>query len=244
MLRFKIDNNQYVVDDVITIEQYAKIYKIKDLFNDDYFAAKLINTITNCPLQDLLDCPFEEIAYISNYITDKLPKKEDIVFKDRFELDGVEYGFFPNWRDLTFAEFIDMDTIATKKTDELLGMLHVLAAIMYRPITKEYSEHNFEIEPYDLTILPKRAEHFKKNLDVSYVLGAQFFFIKYARKYSNFTLPYLAKKMSFFQMVKMIWIMWRMIFKITSKKPSVGFWSLTKSLTTTLLSTNTSTKKT
>ena len=104
MLRFKIDGEPYVVDNTITIDHYTKIYKIKDLFNDDYFAAKLISTVTNCPLQDLLDCPFEEIAYIANYITDRLPRNDDIKFKDRFEIDGVHYGFFPNWRDLTFAE--------------------------------------------------------------------------------------------------------------------------------------------
>ena len=244
MLRFKIDGKSYEVGEKITIEQYSKIYKVKDLFTEDYFAAKLINTITDCPLQDLLDCPFEDIAYISNFITDKLPRKEDIVFKDRFELDGVEYGFFPNWRDLTFAEFIDMDTIATKKTDELLNMLHILAAIMYRPITKEYSEHNFEIEPYDLKSLPKRAEHFKKNLDVSYILGAQFFFIKYARRFSNYTLPYSAKKLNLIQMIVLIWKMWRMIFKLTSKNRSGGFWSSTKSLTMTLQNMSTYTKKT
>jgi hypothetical protein len=244
MLRFKIDDVPYVVENTITIEQYVKIYKIKDLFNDDYFAAKLISTITNCPLQDLLDCPFEEIAYISNYITDKLPRNDDIKFKDRFEIDGVHYGFFPNWRDLTFAEFIDMDTLSNKKTDELLDVLHILAAIMYRPIVNEHSEHNFEIEKYDLTTLPKRAELFKKKLEVSYILGAQFFFIKYAKKFSNYTLPYLAKKLSWMEMISVIWKYWRMIYKTPSKSRSGGFWSSTKLLTMILQSTNTSTKKT
>ena len=244
MLRFKIDGEPYVIDEKITIEQYAKIYKIKDLFNDDYFAAKLISTITNCPLQDLLDCPFEEIAYISNYITEKLPKSDEVKFKDRFELDGVQYGFFPNWRDLTFAEFIDMDTLSTKKTDELLDVLHILAAIMYRPIVQEHSEHNFEIEKYDLTTLPKRAELFKKKLEVSYILGAQFFFIKYAKKYSTYTLPYLAKKMSMMEMIKVIWTYWRTIYKTPSKNRLGGFWSSTKLLTMILQNTNTSTKKT
>jgi hypothetical protein len=244
MLRFKIDGVPYEVGEKITIEQYSKIYKVKDLFTEDYFAAKLISTVTDCPLQDLLDCPFEDIVYISNFITDRLPKKEDIKFKDRFELDGVKYGFFPNWRDLTFAEFIDMDTIVTKKTDELLNMLHILAAIMYRPIINERSEHDFDIEKYDLTTLPKRAEHFKKNLDVSYVLGAQFFFIKFAKRFSNYTLPYSGKKMNLIEMIVLIWMMWRMIFKITSKNRSGGFLWSTKLLTTILQNMSTSTKKT
>lgn len=243
MLRFKIDGKSYEVGEKITIEQYSKIYKVKDLFTEDYFAAKLISTVTDCPLQDLLECPFEDIVYISNFITDRLPKKEDIKFKDRFELDGVKYGFFPNWRELTFAEFIDMDTISTKKTDELLNMLHILAAIMYRPIINERSEHDFDIEKYDLTTLPKRAEHFKKNLDVSYVLGAQFFFIKYAKKFSNYTLPYLVNKMSLREMIPLIWKFWRMRYKTPSNRRLGGFWSSTKLLTMILQNMSTSTKK-
>jgi hypothetical protein len=244
MLRFKIDGVPYVIESTITIEQYVKIYKIKDLFNDDYFAAKLISTVTNCPLQDLLDCPFEDIAYIANYITEKLPTNDEMKFKDRFELDGVQYGFFPNWRDLTFAEFIDMDTLSTKKTEELLDVLHILAAIMYRPITHEHSEHNFEIEKYDLTTLPKRAELFKKKLEVSYILGAQFFFIKYAKKFSNYTLPYLVKKLTWMETISVIWKYWRMIYKTPSKSRLGGFWSSTKLLTMILQNTSTSTKKT
>ena len=82
MMKFKIDGIPYEVFDYTTIEQYSKIYKIKDLFTDDYFAAKLISTVTPASLQDLLECPFEEISYISNYIMNNLPKPED--FKGMF----------------------------------------------------------------------------------------------------------------------------------------------------------------
>ena len=243
MLRFKIDGTSYEVNDIITIEQYAKIYKIKNLFTEEYFAAKLISTVTNCPLQDLLDCPFEEITYIAQYIVNSLPKEKDVVFKDRFELNGVHYGFFPNWKDLTFAEFVDMDTISTKKPDEILDLLHILAAVMYRPIKEEYSEHDFEIEPYSMETLPLRAELFKKNLDVSYILGAQFFFIKFATTFSNYTPQFSVRKMNVWQKLKLIWMMWRTIYKTTSKSPSDGFSSSTRLLTTILQSTNTSIPK-
>jgi hypothetical protein len=243
MLRFKIDDVPYVVNNVITIEQYSKIYKIKDLFDEDYFAAKLISTVTDCPLQDLLDCPFEEISYISNYIIEKLPREDKIKFVDRFELDGIQYGFFPDWKELTFAEFIDMDTLSSKKPEEILNTLHILAAIMYRPIVNEKTEHNFEIEKYNLVSLKTRSELFKKKLDIKYILGAQFFFIKYAKKLSSYTLPYLATKMTFWMQIKLIWIFWRMMFKLTSNNRSAGFWSSTKYLTMILQNTNTSTKK-
>jgi len=243
MLRFKIDGVPYEVPDFTPISVYAKIYKIKDLFTDEYFAAKLINTVTNCPLQDLLEGGFEEISYISNYILSNLPKQDKVKFVDRFELDGVHYGFFPDWKDLTFAEFIDMDTISSKKPEELLDMLHILAAIMYRPIVEEVSEHNFKIEKYDLVTLKTRSELFKKKLDVSVILGAQFFFIKFAKRFLNFTPLYSATKMNLWTQIRMIWMMWRMIYKVPLKSRSGGFWSSTKLLTTILLNTSTSTEK-
>jgi hypothetical protein len=243
MLRFKIDGVPYEIPDYTPIDVYTKIYKIKDLFTDEYFAAKLISSITDCPLKDLLEGGFEEILYISNHILSKLPNQDEVKFVDRFELDGVHYGFFPNWKDLTFAEFIDMDTISTKKPEELLDMLHILAAIMYRPIVNELSEHNFEIEEYDLVSLKSRSELFKKKLDVKYVLGAQFFFIKFATRYLSYTPQSLEMKMNIWTQIRMIWMMWRMIYKTPSKSRSGGFWSSTKLLTTILLSTSTSTKR-
>jgi hypothetical protein len=242
-MRFKIDGVPYEVPNYTPIGVYSKIYKIKDLFTEDYFAAKLINAVSTAPLQDLLDCPYEEISYIASYILKQLPNKDEVKFKDRFELDGVHYGFFSNWKDLTFAEFIDMDTISTKKPDELLNMLHILASIMYRPIVNERSEHDFDIEKYDINSIPKRSELFKNKLDVGVILGAQFFFIKFARRYSNYTPPSLTTNLSRWQKIKLIWSLWRMIYRIPSNKRSDGFWSSTKLLTTILLNMDTSTKR-
>jgi hypothetical protein len=242
-MRFKIDGVPYDVPNYTPIGVYSKIYKIKDLFTEDYFAAKLINAVSSAPLQDLLDCPYEEISYIASYILKQLPNKDEVKFKDRFELDGVHYGFFSNWKDLTFAEFIDMDTISTKKPEELLNMLHILASIMYRPIVNERSEHDFDIEKYDVNSIPKRSELFKNKLDVGVILGAQFFFIKFVKKYSNYTPPSLTTNLSRWQKIKLIWTLWRMIYRIPSNKRSDGFWSSTKLLTTILLNTSTSTGK-
>ena len=243
MLKFKIDGKPYQVDDFISIDNYSKIFKVKDLFTDEYMAAKVVNIVTKAPLEDLLDSEFEEIQYISSYILSLFPKKDNIKFQDRFELDGVQYGFFPNWKELTFAEFVDMDTISNKKPDEILDLLHILAAIMYRPIITEISEHNFEIEKYDLKTLQKRSELFKNKLPVSIILGAQFFFIKFAEKYLNYTQPYLIQNMNWMTKIMWIWKLWRILLTNPSKNISGGFWSSTKFLTTILLNTNISIKK-
>ena len=243
MIKFKIEGEQYYLPEIMSIENYSKIHKVKDLFTDDYFPAKLVNIVSGAPIEDLLECDYQSISYLASEIAMLIPKDGDINFVDRFELDGIEYGFFPKWQDITFAEFVDMDTISNKKLEELLDLLHILAAIMYRPITEERSKHDFDIEKYDLKTMVKRSELFKKELDVRVILGAQFFFIKFAKKYSSYTLPFSIQKLSTWNQIKMIWMMWRMVYKITSKKSSGGFLSSTELLTMILQSTNISTKK-
>lgn len=236
MVKFKIDDIEYVIGDFITIEQYAKIYKIKDLFTEQYFAARLINILTNCPVETLLESEYDSIEYLAAYILSLLPQ-EDLKFVDRFELNGEQYGFFPSWKDLTFAEFVDLDTISTKKPEEVLDLLHILAAIMYRPIVKDISHHKFEIEPYNIQSMKQRSELFKTQLDVKYIIAAQFFFIKFVKMYSSYSQLSLVKELSLWRKIQLIWKVQRLIVRSRFKKPSDGLPSLIDLLKTILSDT-------
>jgi hypothetical protein len=243
MIKFKIEDKEYNVPSIISIENYSKIYKIKDLFSDDYFAAKLVSLVTGAPIEDLLESDYQELSYIAAYIMSMIPT-ETPKFVDRFELNGIKYGFFPKWNDLTYAEFVDMDTISTKKPEELLELLHVLCAVMYRPITNQRGEHDFDIEKYDIQSMVKRSELFKKELDCKYILGAQFFFINYARRYSSYTQLSLIPTISIWTKIKLVWNLRKMIWKMIFNARSVGSLSQTELLQMILQSTTTSIKKT
>jgi hypothetical protein len=235
-MKFKLDKKEYDIPKYITIEKYVKIYKIKNLFSDEYFAAKLVNLMTDAPLEDLLDADYQDIELIASQILSIIPQDKP-KFKDRFSLDGVDYGFFPSWRDLTFAEYVDLDTIATKKPDELLELLHILTAIMYRPIVKEKGTHDFKIEKYDIEKMKERAELFKKKLNVEYVLGAQFFFIKYATRYLNYTRLSLMTKLSIWQKIILVWKLRKVMWKHLFNKRSGGLSLSTDLVETTLRNT-------
>lgn len=241
MIDFNIEGKVYDVPSYISIENYVKIFKVKDLFSDDYFSAKMVSLMTGCPVEDLLECDYEKVNYLASYILSLLPTEQP-KFIDRFELDGVKYGFLPNWRDMSYAEFVDMDTISTRKPDDMLNMLHILAAVMYRPITEERTEHDFDIEKYNVKKMKKRAELFKEKLDVKYILGAQFFFINYARKYSLFTQTSSIQKLSLWTKIKLIWNMRKMIWKMSFRKRSDGLLSQTELLEMILQNTNKSIK--
>ena len=242
MIKFKIDEKGYEIPDVMTIGHYVKIYKIKNLFSDDYYAAKLLNLVTGAPVEDILETDYEQVNFLAEEVL-KLVPQEVPKFKDRFVLDGVEYGFFPNWKDISFAEYIDMDTISTKKEDELLDMLHILAAIMYRPIVTERARHDFDIEKYDIKTMKIRAELFKQKLDIGVVLSAQFFFINFARRFSTHSQLSLVTKLPMWTRIKLIWSMRKIIMNVLFKRSTVGSLSSIDWLEMILQNTTPSTKK-
>jgi hypothetical protein len=242
VIKFTLEDKQYEIPELMTIGHYVKMYKLKDLFSDDYYAAKLVNLFTGAPVEDLLETDFEKVNYLASEIIKLIPTERP-KFKDRFELDGVHYGFFPKWEDLSFAEYVDMDTISTKKEDELLDFLHILCSIMYRPIVHERSHHDFDIEKYDIKSMKIRAELFKSKLDVGVILSAQFFFINFANKYSNYFQLYLIKTLPIWMRIKLVWSLRKIITSALFNRSMVGSLSSTDWLQMILQNTSTSTKK-
>lgn len=120
-----------------------------------------------------MEANYNQIEMLSRYVMNLFPQKEKFV--DRFEFDGIKYGFIDTWRKMSFGEFVDLDTLMSKKDNDLLDNIHIITAILYRPIIEEDKKGNYKIEKYDPDTMEERAELFKK-LDIKYFIGAQVFF--------------------------------------------------------------------
>ena len=228
-LTFELEGIEYKIPKYITLGDYVKIYKVKGLFDDDYFATKLINVLTGAPQKKLLDAERDKVDFVFRQIYSILPNNTP-AFLDRFELDGVEYGFIPSWKKMSFGEFADLDTLMTKKPEEVLDYLHIITAILYRPIISK-DKKKFQIEKYTQETLEDRAELFKNRLNVEVALGAQFFFIQFAKNVSNYT-PISLKnwmKISWMQL-KMLWKMRKILMKGLLRRDLDGTWFLTELL--------------
>jgi hypothetical protein len=127
---------------------------------------------------------------------------------------------------MSFAEFVDLDTLMNKKPEEIIDNLHIICAIMYRPIISRKSEHDFKIEDYNSISMEERAELFKKELDVKYVLGGQFFFSRFVEQYSNYSPQSLIQRSkSFMRKMAFTWKMRKIIWNVLLNKPSDGLQS-------------------
>lgn len=221
-ITIEIDKKEYEIPNFLSIENYVKVYNVKDFLGEQYFQAKLINQILGVKLELILKANHNQINFISNHITKLFPDSE-YPFFDRFELNGVHYGFIPSWKNMSFAEFIDLDTLLNKEPKEIINNLHIICAIMYRPIISEKSEHDFQIEDYDSKSMEVRAELFRKQLDVKYVLGGQFFFSKFVQQsLDNSQQSLIWKNKSFMKKMVLTWRLRKIIWKILLNKPLDG----------------------
>lgn len=221
-ITFELNNKEYTLPEVLTIEDYIKVYKVKDFLGEQFFQAKLISTITGADMESILKTNHTQITFLANHIASLFPDTS-YPFTDKFVLNGVEYGFIPSWKNMSFAEFVDLDTLLNKKPEEIIENLHIICSIMYRPIVSKKKEHQFKIEDYDVDEMVERAELFKKELDVKYVLGGQFFFSRFVSQYLNPSpTSLILRSKNFWNRMVFTWKMRRTIWKILLGKPLDG----------------------
>jgi hypothetical protein len=101
-----------------------------------------------------------------------------------FTIDNVKYGFIPNLSEISTGEFADLDTLCQELNDNL----HLIMAILYRPVDKE-ANGKYSIEAYDAD-LEERGRIFKKKLKANVVNSAILFFWSIGNDYLNDLLTY------------------------------------------------------
>lgn len=207
-IEFEIDGINYIMPEYISIENYSKIFRIKGTFSDQYFGCKLLNILTECPLELLLQGNYQQIQQLILYTIQLFPKPDE-KFVDRFMFEGVEYGFLPVWREFSFGEWVDIDTLRSGK--DVLDKMHILTAIYYRPIISENSKtKKYKIEKYESDSMLERAEIFKR-LDSKIFFGTTVFFYKFIEKLQKPIQTY-----STWRQIKWMW-KYRKLIKIVSK---------------------------
>ena len=80
------------------------------------------------------------IREVTNILADMFNQKPPLV--KEFTMKGVEYGFIPKLEDMTFGEYVDLDTYIGDYEN-----IHRAMAVLYRPITQKYND-KYLIEEY------------------------------------------------------------------------------------------------
>ena len=176
MMKFNYKGKQYEIEEP-TVEMWSKLTMIQEWTEEREFAVELLSLITGLSPEEIENSDFEEVVRISQEISQFLMQESD-KFHNEFEFDGKKYRFLdlPN---LTFGEFIDIDTYLSKEAHEKKKELPLLMAMLYREL-----DENGKYKPYNSKELQTKADTFKK-LPVKYVKGASTFFFRLDRILQN-----------------------------------------------------------
>ena len=166
----------------MTLGQYQDWLKVsegKEL--DTFLQQKIIEIFCGLTLKQVMLIKASEIdrlvVDISNIFVEE-PK-----FIDRFDYGGKEFGFIPKLDDISFGEYVDLDTYLQD-----WQLMHKAMAVLFRPITlkrkDKYLIEDYEsAEKYDLKCMP---------LDV--VFGSLVFFYHLRNELEKHILNYLANQ--------------------------------------------------
>ena len=126
----------------ITLEQYQKFLKIqKDNEDETFLAVKMIEIFCGIRGDHIMKMKASSIRDITGILTDMFNQKPPLVRE--FTMKGKEYGFIPKLEDMSFGEYVDLDTYMGD-----IENIHLAMAVLYRPITLKQND-KYLIEEYE-----------------------------------------------------------------------------------------------
>ena len=150
----------------IPLKSYQEFMKVVEKSNDqEFIGQKTVEIFCGLQMKDVVRVKWNDIRDLTVHLNNIF--KEKPKFQATFKIKGVEFGFIPNLEDMTFGEYIDLESnISSVET------FHKAMAVMYRPITKKVKDRH---EIFEYTGTDEFSE-VMKYAPLNVVLGATVFF--------------------------------------------------------------------
>ena len=157
----------------VSISQYSKLMKVLD-DEDISEIERIIRTLESLigiESRVLTKAPLKYLKEVYGEFTILTSKQPSNYLKKVIEIDGIEYGFIPDFEDLTFGEFADLDNYM----QDSWSNLDKIFAVLYRPVIERKGD-KYLIEDYTLKDIKDRRELFSNRLSIDTAFGAMVFF--------------------------------------------------------------------
>lgn len=166
----------------ITLDQYQRYLKIQDNNEDEKFlAVKMIEIFCGIRGDHVLLMRATDINSIVQILTEMLNNTPKL--QTMFKMKDTQYGFIPKLDDMSFGEYIDLDTFIGDWDN-----MHRAMNVLYRPITNQYGD-KYNVEDYSVDNAEKM-----KDMPMSAVLGSIVFFYNLGMDLSKAMLNYLGNE--------------------------------------------------
>jgi hypothetical protein len=164
-----------------TIRTWTEVMKLKDILDEAELFVKIIELTTGLSHEDILQADASLIKKVGEQVLSIVTGSNKKVVTT-FEYEGVEYQFL-DIQNLSFGQYIDIETFLSKDENYRIQNLSELAAYLYIEKGTKYGETN----------ISKRAENFK-DLPIKYMEGSVFFLLSIANLSAELTRIYSKSK--------------------------------------------------
>ena len=180
-------------------QRYMKVVEGVDTESEeanDFLNLKALEIFCGLQLKESYKLPM--VAF--NAVLEQLAKclSEDTPLVKRFTMRGtdgaqIEFGFNPNLKDMTFGEYVDLDTYLTDWKNA-----HKAMAVLYRPVIGSKGDM-YRIEDYEGS---DKYSDLLRYMPTSIVLGAMVFFYRLGMKLAKRSIASLMETMPLTELSK------------------------------------------
>ena len=153
--------------------------------SDMFISQKMIEIFCGIELKQVVNIKLNDIIDLTTHFNKLF--KDKLELKRTFEIQGVKFGFINELEDMSFGEYIDLESNIID-----VQSFHKAMAVMYRPITSQKGD-KYTIEKYNGTA---NYADLMKYAPLDVVLPASVFFWSLGKELLTATLSYLEKQMT------------------------------------------------
>lgn len=164
----------------ITLGQYQEFDKL-DLTKEAEVQSKMIEIFCKVPVEVVRSMKAKDITDICVIINNMFDTEHQLI--NRFQMNGIDYGFIPDLENMSFGEYVDLDTFIGDNDN-----LHRAMNVLYRPIDLKQGQR-YTLKEYN----PDTNED-AKSYPLDAVFGAIVFFYNLGKDLSTVILNSSSKQ--------------------------------------------------
>ena len=164
----------------ITLGQYQEFDKL-DLTKEAEVQSKMIEIFCKVPVEVVRSMKAKDITDICVIINNMFDTEHQLI--NRFQMNGIDYGFIPDLENMSFGEYVDLDTFMGDNDN-----LHRAMNVLYRPIDLKQGQR-YTLKEYDPDVNEEA-----KNYPLDAVFGAMVFFYNLGKDLSTVILNSSSKQ--------------------------------------------------
>jgi len=166
----------------ITLGQYQQWLKVaegKEI--TPFLQQKMIEIFCNVTLKQVLMIKASDVDTITNDIAKVFEEKPKLV--TMFKLNEMEFGFIPKLDEMTFGEYVDLDSYLPN-----WDTMHKAMNVLFRPVTYKKKE-KYLVSDYEGS-----GKYDLRNMTLDVVFGSVVFFWNLKNELQKHILNYLANQ--------------------------------------------------